>query len=87
MVLLEQLAKLLNGQAGVAHDPAERVRVDRVVTRDGQDACAVRHDDVLALADDLEPRLLESSHGIEVVDAGDPGHGQTATSISRISSP
>lgn len=55
---LEQSAKLLDAETRVTHDSAERERIDGVVARDGQDPGAVRHDYVLALANDGEAGLL-----------------------------
>src|SRR5258706_1391854 len=66
---LKQLAKLLDGEAGVANDTAQGKCVDGVVTRDGKDARAVGHDDVLAFADHRKSGLFESAAGIEVIDA------------------
>ena len=85
--LLQETTELLCGDSYVALDPPEREGVDRVVPRNRQDARAVRHDHELALTDDGEPGLLQSAHGIEVIDARNTRHGQTATSILRISSP
>ena len=42
--------------------------------RNGDDASAIGHDDVLALARDVETGFFERSHGPEVVDTGDLGH-------------
>ncbi len=84
---LQEITKLFGRESGVAHDPTERESVDGVVPRNRQDARAVRHDDVLALTDDGKPGFLQGAYGIEVVDARDLRQGQTATSISRISSP
>ena len=39
--LLQQIAKLLNGETGVTHDAAERKGVDGVMSWDRQDAGAV----------------------------------------------
>ena len=38
---LQQIAKLLNGETGIAHDAAERKGVDWVMSRDRQDTGAV----------------------------------------------
>lgn len=84
---LEQLAKLINRKTGVANDTAEGKRVDGIVTRNSKDARAVGHDDMFALTDDDECPLLESTHGIKMVDAGNLGQDYTATSTSRICSP
>jgi hypothetical protein len=70
---LQKVAKLLDGKASVANDAAEREGVDRVMSWDGEDAHAVRHDDVLTLTDNGKPGLLESTHSIEVIDTRDFG--------------
>ena len=67
---LKQLAKLFDGEAGVMDDTAEGKPVDGVVTRDGEDARAVGHNDMLALADHRKSGLFESADSIEVIDAG-----------------
>ena len=74
-VRLQQLAKLLNSEAGITDDTAEGESVDGIVARDSQNARAVRHNDVLALADDRETCLLEGTCCIEMVDARDLGQG------------
>ena len=75
MARLQQLAKLLYGEASIADDTAEGERVDRIVARDGQNARTVRHDDVLALTDDRKTCLLKGAHCVEMVDARDLGQG------------
>jgi hypothetical protein len=85
--VLQEFTKLLGGKARIANDTTESKGIDRVVPRDGEDAGAVRHNDVLPLANDRKASLLEGTHGIEVIDTGDFGQNQTATSISRTSSP
>jgi hypothetical protein len=72
---LQELAKLLDGETGVFDDTAHGESVDRVVTRDRQDALTVAHDDVFGLTDNPEPCLLEGAHCIEVVDARELGQG------------
>ena len=72
---LEQLLECFNTQAGVAHDAAHRERIHRIMARDREDAGAVRHDDVLTLADNAEACFLQSPHRIQVVDAGNLRHG------------
>jgi hypothetical protein len=69
MVGLKQLAKLLDGKPGIADDTAEGKCVDGVVTRDGEDARTVGHNDVLPLAHHRKPGLFESTDGIEMIDA------------------
>ena len=66
---LKQLAKRFDGEAGVADDTAEGKRVDGVVTRDGEDARAVGHNDVLALADHRKSGFFECTDGIKMIDA------------------
>lgn len=67
----EQLAELLNRKTGITNDTAKGEGIHRVVTRDGQDASATGHDDVLALTHDYKARLLQGAHGIKMVDARD----------------
>ena len=45
----QKTAKLVNGETGVANDTAHGYRVDRVVTRNSENASAIAHDDMLAL--------------------------------------
>jgi hypothetical protein len=68
-VRLKQLAKLLDSESGVADDTAQGKCIDGIVTRDGKDARAVGHNDVLALTDHRKPGLFESADGIEMIDA------------------
>jgi hypothetical protein len=56
------------------------------VTGDRKDSATVRHNDVLALANDPEPGLLQGADRLEVRNAGDLGH-YTETSTSRTSAP
>ena len=66
-------------------DAAHRIGVHRVVTGNGNDSGAIRHDNVLALTDNAKSPLLQGSNSVQMVDAGDLAHGlYTATSISRI---
>ena len=90
----EQLAKLVDTKAGVAHNAAHRECVDWIVPWDGKDTRTVGHDDVRTLTNDAEPGLFKSSNGAKVVDPGklypkltsnrDPAPGYaTATSTTR----
>ena len=56
---LEELPELLDRQARIASNTAHGEGVDRVRAREGQNALAVRHHDVLALAHHPKARLLE----------------------------
>ena len=64
---LEQITELLNRQPGVPGNTTHRERVDRVMARDGQNALAVAHDDVLSLTHDLESGFSERSYCIKVI--------------------
>jgi len=66
---LKHLAKLFDSEPGVPDDTAEGKGVDGIVTRDGEDARAVRHNDVLAWSDHREPGFFESADGIKMIDA------------------
>ena len=54
---LEQRAKLISGETGIADEATHRVGVHRIVPRNGQDAGTVGHDDVLSLAEHPKPSL------------------------------
>lgn len=71
---LQECAESLDRQPGVANDAAHRDGVDRIVARDGDDAHAIAHDDMLTLAQNGEPGLLQRPDGIQMVDAGELGH-------------
>src|SRR5271157_5082708 len=73
--LLQQPTELIDRQTRAPHDRSHGDRMDRVVTRDSDDARAVGHHDVLALTPDVEAGLLQSADRIEVVDACKLGHG------------
>lgn len=66
---LQQRAKLVVGEARILDDTAHREGVDGIVPRDSDDPYAIAHDDMLALPDYPETGLLESAHGILVIDA------------------
>jgi len=85
-LLSEQLPELFDCQPSVLCDTTHGVGVHGIVARDGEDAAAVTHDDVLALTSDAEAGLLKGPHGLEMRDAGDLRH-YTATSTSRTSAP
>ena len=70
---LQELSKLLDGEASVARDTAHSDGVNRVVARNGEDSRPVAHDDMLALAQHHKPCLLKRPDCIEVIDAGQLG--------------
>ena len=61
---LQQFPELLLRKSGVTHDPTHRVRVDWVVARDGENAGAVGHHNMLSLSKHSEARLLQSSDSV-----------------------
>jgi len=81
----KQLSELFNCEPRIPDDSCHRDRVHRVMARDRYEVNAIRHDDVLALKDNLETCLSKRLDGILMVDTGQLGHGQTETSISRTS--
>ena len=71
---LQELAKLGHGEASVAHDPAHRVSIHRIVAGNRKQADTVGHDDVLTLSGDSKARLLQGLDRILVIDTGDLRH-------------
>jgi hypothetical protein len=63
---LEQFAKLLDGESGVANDAAHGEGIDRVVTRNGKNALSIRHDDVFSLPQNAKSSLLQSAYCVEM---------------------
>ena len=60
-------------------------RIDWIVARDGEDALAIAHHDMLSLTDDTKASLFQRPYSSEVIDAGNLWQCYTATSISRTS--
>ena len=61
---LEQLLEFFGRQPRIPHDAAHRERVHRIMARDGEDANAVGHNNVLALAKNPEAGPLQGPHSI-----------------------
>src|SRR5690606_29852003 len=78
----KQLPKLLVRQPSVAYDVAHRDRVNWVMARDRQDACAISHDDMLALSRDAKADFFQCADGLKMIHARKSGHGYASTSIS-----
>ena len=74
-VCLQKLAELLDSEPGITNKTTHRECIDWIVTRNGKDPLPIGHHDVLALAHDLEPRLFEGAHRVEVIDARDLWQG------------
>ncbi len=61
--------ELFDGQPGIASNTAHRESVDRVVPRNRQDANTVGHNDMFALAHDMEASFFERAHRFEMINA------------------
>lgn len=75
MDYLQQIAEFLGGQTGVLYNSTKSKAFDRVMPRDDHLTVAITHHDVLALADDLEVRLLQSAYSRQMIDSGNIRHG------------
>lgn len=64
----EKIAKLLDSQTCVAHDPKHGEGIHRIVARNGHRSSAIRHNDVPALANHLKAGSLKSFHRLKMVD-------------------
>jgi hypothetical protein len=71
----EKVLELFDVETSITSDASHRESIDWIVARNCHNANAVRHHDMLALAHDAKTRLLQSPHGIEVIDAGNLWHG------------
>ena len=67
--------ELFDREPGIANKTTHRERVDWIVPGEGENPLSIGHHDVLALARDPESGLFEGSHSIEMIDAGNLGHG------------
>jgi hypothetical protein len=67
---------LFGRQAGILNDAAHRIRIDRVVARNCEDAATVTHHDVLALADDLETSFFQRSDSPKMINPWNPRHAK-----------
>ena len=68
--MLKQTAKLLDAQACVPNDPAHRKCIHGIVTRNREDANAIRHNYMLTLTNNAEASFLQSSDCVQMTDAG-----------------
>jgi len=66
---LQQSTELLDGQTRIASDAAHGECIDGIVSRDGNDAHTIAHDDMLSLTRDMKAGLLERAHSVKVIDA------------------
>ena len=58
--MLQELLEFFDRETSVTNDAAHCVFIDRVVTRNCENATPVTHDNVLTLSDDFETGLCES---------------------------
>lgn len=56
---LQEFFELIRREPGVSSDIAHGNRVYGVVSGDGQSSCAVTHDDMATLTDNLKPNFLK----------------------------
>jgi hypothetical protein len=66
---LKQFPELLDGKTRIARNTAHRERVYGIVPRNRYDSLTIAHHDMLALPDDAESSLPESSDGVEMINA------------------
>lgn len=70
----KELTKLIHGQTSVANDSAHGKRVHRIVSRNRDDAVAIGHHSVLALANDAEAGFLQSANRVQVINTWNRAH-------------
>ena len=82
--ILQQVAKLFEGQPGVSDNPTHRKGIHGVVTRNGENTLAVGEHDMLALACDpkTNPSNTRTASGWLTLASFGTGY---ATSTSRMS--
>lgn len=66
---LKKITELLDRQTRIASDAAHSECIDGIVPRDGNDARAIAHDNMLTLTRDMKSGFLERAHSIKVIDA------------------
>ena len=71
---LQESPEFLHRKAGIANDATHRLGIHGIVSRDGENADTVAHDDVLALSNDPETSLFQRPYRVLMVDAGDLRH-------------
>ena len=72
---LQKRSKILRSQPCVSNDTAHGECIDRVVPRNGENACAVRHHDVPALTNNSIASFLQRPNSSTMIDPGQPRHG------------
>jgi hypothetical protein len=71
---LKQRLKLLDGQARFTDNTTHRVGIDGIIPRHDHSHFTVRHQDVLALPNDHESRLLQRTYCVQVINSGQTRH-------------
>ena len=72
---LQQSTELFDRQTRIASDAAHGECIDGIVPRDGNDARAIAHDNMLSLARDMKAGFLERAHSVKVIDAREARQG------------
>ncbi len=71
---LQQLPELFRAQAGISHNAAHGMSVNRIMSWDCDDAHAVGHHDMLPLPRDSKSSFFQCFDGAQVSDARDLSH-------------
>jgi hypothetical protein len=74
MATSEQILKIFDCPSGIANDAAHGDGIDRIVAGNRDEVRSVRHDDVFALTNNAEARLLERFDGFRMINAGELRH-------------
>jgi hypothetical protein len=74
-----------NGQTGVPHNTPYPGGIDRIASRNGENAHPVRQHNMCALAENAKTLFLEHSDSLLMIDSRELRHGDTTTATSRTS--
>src|SRR5919108_2611725 len=72
--VLEEFSKLFGRETSIADNTTHRERIDGIMTGNRKKPHTVRHDDMLALAHNPKPRLLQGPDRLQMMDAGEFWH-------------
>ncbi len=71
----EQLAEMFDCETRIFYDSGHCECIYRISARDGQEANAIGHHDMPALANNSKPGLLQRTNGLGVGNPGEFRHG------------
>ena len=72
---LQQFFEFINGKSGVPDYTTHCVGIDRIITGDSEESCAVRHDDMFSpISKYTEPCFFQCSDGSKMINSGDLWH-------------